>query len=179
MNDPAPLALLPMQWGMLPELPDVLPLDESDVACMTELRDVLARHGKLSRFAVHLAHRHFELRPGEVLIERPDGDGRTQHVTVGQHADFPEAVPTTWLFEEAGPVLSAAAVYCVCQARSVYAAGACSVHGKSESKSVPGQEQDRLSEKNYQEQEAKKKIGWPVAGHDRRRERIRGPDDPA
>jgi hypothetical protein len=47
------------------------------------------------------------------------------------------------------------------------------VHGRSEGKSKTGQEQDRLSERNYQEQEAKKKIGWPHAGHDRRRERTR------
>ena len=77
------LSILPMQWTGLADLPDVPPVDDGDLDCLAEIRDVLARHGKLNRFAVHLAHRHFALGPDEILIERPDPDGRTQHVTVG------------------------------------------------------------------------------------------------
>jgi hypothetical protein len=77
------LSLRPMQWANLPELHQAPPLDESDLGCLEEVRAALARHGKLSRFALHLAHRHFDLAPGEILIECPDPDGRTQHVTVG------------------------------------------------------------------------------------------------
>lgn len=160
-----PLAVRPMQWGVLPDLGNVLPLDATDTACMDELRAVLAKHGKLDRFAVHLAHKHFELAAGEVLVERPDPDGRTQHVEVGRLIDYPDAVPTTWLFDD-GPTLHLTnAVYCVCQSASEHSDGACSVHGKSSSKSKTGQEQDALRERNYQEQEAKKQVGWPVAGH--------------
>ena len=89
-----------MQWTGLADLPDVPPVDDGDLDCLAEIRDVLARHGKLNRFAVHLAHRHFALGPDEILIERPDPDGRTQHVTVGRLADEPDARPTTWLFEQ-------------------------------------------------------------------------------
>ncbi len=70
-----PLSIRPMQWSTLPALHDTPPLDETDIDCLREIRDVLARHGKLQRFAVHLAHRHFELGPDEVLIERPDPTG--------------------------------------------------------------------------------------------------------
>jgi hypothetical protein len=72
------LSIRPMQWANLPELHQTAALDESNLNCLEEIRDVLARHGKLAGFAVHLAHRHFELAPGEILIERPDPDGRSQ-----------------------------------------------------------------------------------------------------
>jgi hypothetical protein len=45
---------------------------------MAELRDVLARHGRLGRFALHLAHRHFALRDDEVLVEYSDAVRREQ-----------------------------------------------------------------------------------------------------
>ena len=50
-----------MQWGMLPELHEAWPIDETDLACLADLKAVLCRHGKLDRFAVQIAHRHFEL----------------------------------------------------------------------------------------------------------------------
>ena len=108
------LSIRPMQWANLPELHQTATLDDSDLHCLEEIRDVLARHGKLARFAVPLAHRHFKLAPGEILIERPDPDGRTQHVTVGRLDDEPEARPTTWLFEEGPEMRLSDAVYCDC-----------------------------------------------------------------
>ena len=108
------------------------PLDASDLACMDELRTVLARHGKLDRFALHLAHRHFVLEPGEVLIERPDPDGRTQHITVGRLTDEPDARPTTWLFDDRPMLHLGSTVYCVCITDQPLAGG-CSGHGPSTS----------------------------------------------
>ena len=108
------LSIRPMQWANLPELHQTAALDDSDLDCLEEIRGVLSRHEKLARFAVHLAHRHFELAPDEILIERPDPDGRTQHVTVGRRDDEPEARPTTWLFEEGPELRLSDAVYCVC-----------------------------------------------------------------
>ena len=65
------LSIRPMQWANLPELHQTAALDDSDLDCLEEIRGVLSRHEKLARFAVHLAHRHFELAPDEILIERP------------------------------------------------------------------------------------------------------------
>lgn len=118
-----------MQWTGLADLPDVPPVDDGDLDCLAEVRDVLARHGKLNRFAVHLAHRHFTLGPDEILIERPDPDGRTQHVTVGRLADEPNARPTTWLFEQGRELLLSNAVYCVCVS-DPNKTDACIRHGK-------------------------------------------------
>ena len=76
------ITIQPMQWSRLQDLHDGPNIDASVAASMEEVRDVLARHGKLQQFALHLAHRLFNLGPREVLIEHPNQDGRIKHVTV-------------------------------------------------------------------------------------------------
>src|SRR5580693_5645663 len=139
------LSIMPMQWTGLADLPDVPPVDDGDLDCLAEIRDVLARHGKLNRFAVHLAHRHFALGPDEILIERPDPDGRTQHVTVGRLDDEPEARPTTWLFEEGPELRLSDAVYCVCVS-DPNKTEACIRHGKSRSPTARHQRDEAAKE---------------------------------
>jgi hypothetical protein len=51
------LSIRPMQWANLPGLHQTPTLDDSDLDCLEEIRDVL-------------------LAPGEILIERPDPDAR-------------------------------------------------------------------------------------------------------
>lgn len=169
-----PLAIRPMQWAALPALSDAAALDAEDMACLVALRAVLARHGKLDRFAVHLAHKHFELAPDEILIEQPDPDGRTQHVTVGRRGDFPAALPTTWLFDDA-PLSPhglhlADALYCVC-VTDVHA-GTCGGHGQSSTPPAPLQEEEAARQERIQREEATAR-NRPIAGHDRDRERER------
>jgi hypothetical protein len=77
------LSIQPMQWSALPDLHDAPPLDESDLECLEALRDVLAQHGKLRRFAIHLAHRHFVLGPDEILI-RAARPGRADAACFGR-----------------------------------------------------------------------------------------------
>ena len=168
------LSIQPMQWGSLPLLHEAPALDESDGACLDDLRRVLARHGKLDRFAVHLAHKHIDLAPGEVWIERPDPDGRTQHVTVGRLADEPDARPTTWLFlsDNDGPALSAAAgaVYCVCVPINPAVFGGCAAHGKTNSPGEGRLKEEAATEKRISEDRARHEQGFPAGGHDRSRE---------
>jgi hypothetical protein len=181
------MTIQPMQWAALPDLQDAPPIDDADLACLHELRDVLARHGKLERFAVHLVHRHFDLGEGEVLIERPDPDGRTQHVTVGRLDDEPDARPTTWLFAKEGewpktpsgdptpppgwprqpdpnptPV-APNAVYCVCVS-SPQSYGGCIKHGKSPSPGEAAIKEDRVKQERIQREEGEVR-NKPVAGH--------------
>lgn len=164
------ISIQPMQWSVLPALEDAPEIDAADLACLAEIRDVLARHGRLKRFAVHLAHRHFELAPGEVLIERPDPDGRTQHVTVGCLDDEPAARPTTWLFDD-GPALHLTnAVYCVC-VPSPQSLGTCIRHGKSPSPGEQANKEDQAKQERIQRERALHEIGMPVAGHDPRKRR--------
>lgn len=164
------LSIQPMQWATLPELHQVPPIDDTDLECLEEIRGVLARHGKLARFAVHLAHRHFELAPDEVLIERPDPDGRTQHVTVGTLKDEPMARPTTWLFEEAPVFHMSDAVYCVCVS-DPNKTDACVRHGHSPTPTAQHQKDEAVKDRRISEEKARYERGFPVAGHDPERER--------
>ena len=157
-----------MQWANLPALHQTPALDDSDLDCLEEIRDVLARHGKVERFAVHLAHRHFKLAPDEVLIERPDPDGRTQHVTVGHLSDEPLARPTTWLFEQGPELRLSDAVYCVCVSDPNKTA-ACVRHGKSSSPTASHQKEEAAKQKRISEEKARYEQGGPIAGHEPRR----------
>jgi hypothetical protein len=148
------LTIRPMQWSVLPELSGALPLDDTDLACLADLRAVLAWHGKLERFAVQLAHRHFGLAAGEILIERPDDVARTQHVSVALSGAYPDATPTTWLFAE-GPVLSLSdAIYCVCV--RVRDGDNCAAHGKSPAPSGNTQRERSQKERGGRERDD----GW-------------------
>ena len=109
------LTISAVQWSRLQDLGQVRPLDAADLACMAELRDVLARHGRLERFALHLVHKHFQLAPQEVLVEYSDPLEREQRfrVETSDSESVRDAVPTTWMLDSpAAPV-----VVCVCAYR--------------------------------------------------------------
>jgi len=160
----------PMQWAALPDLADAPDLDDTDTACLAEVRDVLARHGKLQRFAMHLAHRHFDLEPGEVLIERPDDANRTQHIAPGRLEDEPNARPTTWLFDDRPALNLSGAVYCACVSL-IYNDDSCAFHGKSSSPGPAQQKEESEKKQSEAERNAAYEQGGPVAGHDFRREK--------
>lgn len=72
-----PYALHAVQWSKLPNIDVVVPLGEDDQRCLDELRAVLDKHGKLSRFGIALLHRHFEIAKNEILLEFCDPVERT------------------------------------------------------------------------------------------------------
>jgi hypothetical protein len=163
------LVIQPMNWMALQDLSDTPPLDASDEACLEDLRQVLARHGKLRRFAIHLAHRHFDVADDEVLIEQSDHGARTQSIRVVPRATVTGAVPTTWMFDER-PALHAAAVYCVCAVDPVKQDG-CVRHGKSGSPGEAAQRDEAAKQKRISEEKGEHERGFPVGGHDWDRER--------
>ncbi|EKS35365.1 hypothetical protein [Afipia clevelandensis] len=65
------------QWNHLPDIHDVPPLSGHDEACLTAVREVLARHGCLERFGLTLLHKHFGMSDDEVLVEAVDEQSRT------------------------------------------------------------------------------------------------------
>ena len=69
-----------MQWSALSHIADMKPIDNADAACLDEVRDVLARHGRLERFGVSLLHSHFRLDDDEVLLETTDVEKREHWV---------------------------------------------------------------------------------------------------
>ncbi len=109
------LTIQALQWARLADLHDVPALDQHDLACMAELREVLMRHGRLQRFALHLVHKHFELAADEVLVEYSDPLAREQLLRVERRdaAVLQSAIPTTWTLAEAQPLVA-----CVCAYRT-------------------------------------------------------------
>jgi len=78
MNAHSPLAVAAMQWSKLGHIDGIRPLDASDTACLTEIRDVLRKYGNLDRFGVALLHTHFPLSDDEAMLEVTDEDARIQ-----------------------------------------------------------------------------------------------------
>lgn len=56
----------------LPDIDDCPAFGPDDETCFAEIREVLAKHGKLHRFGLTLLHEHFEIRPDEILLETCD-----------------------------------------------------------------------------------------------------------
>ena len=69
-----------MQWSALSHIADVNPIDDDDAACLSEIRDVLAKHGRLERFGVSLLHSHFAVADDEMLLETTDAERREHWV---------------------------------------------------------------------------------------------------
>lgn len=69
------LALMPTS-SLLPDIDDVQPLSDKDQQCLLDIKNVLAKHGALSRFGLVLLHQHFRLEDDEVLMETCDKANR-------------------------------------------------------------------------------------------------------
>ena len=82
----------------LPDVDAVEPLGAHDDACLDELRAVPSRNGALGRFGITLLHDHFELGPGEVLLETCDKQGRvlTMRPVVASELGGGTLVETQW-----------------------------------------------------------------------------------
>ena len=82
----------------LPHISEVLPISEGDEACLQELKDVLRKHGCLSRFGVLLLHEHFPISDDEVLVESCDPATRTlvSRPKKSQELSGVDAIETSW-----------------------------------------------------------------------------------
>lgn len=67
----------PLQQASATDFEDLQPLGPDDEKCISELRDVLARHNRLDRFGIFLLHAHFPIGNDEVLKEYCDRESRT------------------------------------------------------------------------------------------------------
>jgi hypothetical protein len=146
------LLIRPMQWANLPELHHTAALDDSDLDCLEEIKASYPVTGTRP-LAVHLAHRHFQFAPGEILIERPDPNARTHHVTIGSLDDETESRPTTWLFAEGPELRLSDAVYC-CVSDPNKTEG-CIRHGKSKSPTARHQRDEATKERRISEEKAR------------------------
>ncbi len=71
-------------FSRLPLDGQLKPLDASDALFLEAFAELTNRHGKTERFGVSLLHRHFDLAPGEVLVERVDQESRTLTIRAEQ-----------------------------------------------------------------------------------------------
>lgn len=71
------IGVAPLQWGSLPNIDDVKPMNNGDMQCLIEIREVLKRHKMIDRFGVALLHNHFALGDDEVMVEETNVDSRT------------------------------------------------------------------------------------------------------
>lgn len=101
------LVVQPMQWSQLPDISDMAPLSKSERECLREIRDLLKRHGKLDRLAVHVMHRHFDLADDEVLLECSDLETRTLTIRPVKRAllDLAMTTVTTWRLTDTDAVM--------------------------------------------------------------------------
>jgi hypothetical protein len=61
-----------VQYSSLTDIDEVEPLSDRDHWVLTDLRDVLRKHGVTDQFGVWLLHRYFDLNREEVLGESTD-----------------------------------------------------------------------------------------------------------
>lgn len=91
-----PIVVQPMQWASIPDISEVDPLSAADRDCIREIRDVLARHGRLDRFGINLIHKHFDIAEDECLVESIDEATRTLTVRPEKKSYIGKAIETQW-----------------------------------------------------------------------------------
>jgi hypothetical protein len=90
----------------LPHVDLVQPLNDADTPCIEELRAVLKKHGALNRFGITLLHKHFDIAPDEVLIERTDEASKVQTIRPYKKADVDTcAQQTAWRLSDQKAVM--------------------------------------------------------------------------
>lgn len=93
----------------LPDIDDVEPVGAQDAAVFAEIQSVLAKHGALRRFGVTLLHKHYDLKPGERLVEVTDLDSRTSSLRPMRSEEVTgEPIGTNFRFDPSGVKIVAA-----------------------------------------------------------------------
>ena len=100
-NKTPTLNVMPTQWSVLKDIDDIEPLNDSDLPCLLEVRDVLKKHNRLSRLGVCLLHSHFDLNSDEIMLEYTDAEQRvltTKAVRNDHNTD--NKVATMWMLRD-------------------------------------------------------------------------------
>lgn len=87
-----------LAYSDLKNIDDVVPRSPEDEECFREVRNVLKKHGKLSRFGVCLLHDHFAVYENERLVEECDPVTRvlTIRPVKVDSAQFGKPMETSW-----------------------------------------------------------------------------------
>lgn len=90
------LAIATLQWANLNDIDDVEPIGAADVSCISEVYEVLRRHGLEERFGLALLHKHFDLNDDEVLVETTDKIGRRLTIEPVVRSEAGKLIETIW-----------------------------------------------------------------------------------
>lgn len=86
----------------LPDINEVRPLSEGDREFLKVAGEFFRAHRQEHRFGIMLLHQHFDLYPGEILIEETDVNNRRQQIGPRLRSEFtsnPEGLmETQWRF---------------------------------------------------------------------------------
>lgn len=88
-----------MQWAKIEDISETEPLNEGDQQCISEVRKVLQRHGKLKKFGLTLIHSHFPIGEDEVLVEEVSKVDRTLTIKPMKASMVKNAVDTQWCLD--------------------------------------------------------------------------------
>lgn len=96
----------------LPHINDIAPMNDADMPCINELREVLKKHGALDRFGITLLHKHFDVEADEVLVERTDESTKVQTIKPYKKAGLDTCIQqTAWRLSDDVAVMGC---YTVC-----------------------------------------------------------------
>jgi len=93
--------LQPLQFNELPDINDVPPISPEDEACLEEIKAILEKHNRTSKFGIALLHNHFMLEDDEVLMEYCDSEKRLLISKPVKHSSLldKQAIETLWRFD--------------------------------------------------------------------------------
>lgn len=92
----------------LRDIDEVAARGEADEECIAEVKAVLERHCRLSRFGLLLLHSHFPVAADEVLVEECDHVSRTLTIRPKQKSTLTEVVvkETQWRLDSESALTS-------------------------------------------------------------------------
>jgi hypothetical protein len=74
------------------------PLNDKDHAVLTELKEVLLKHGYTNRFGVCLLNRHFNIKQDGIIMENTDVGSRVSVLSVEKDQGDDNTIETMWRF---------------------------------------------------------------------------------
>lgn len=101
------------QLFQLPDISEVESLTAEDSDCVSELIQVLRKHGRLNRFGLTLLHQHFDVAEDEMLLEESDPVTRTLLIQPVKKSELSgvQYKATSWRLDSGKPLMG-----CACRA---------------------------------------------------------------
>src|SRR5262245_18504538 len=97
-SEPSRLSIETVQWTRMKLIEELEPISDRDFEVLSELREVLLKHGFEDRFGVCLLHKHFEIHEGEIPMEESNEEQRVSTIRVVKQGSVPDAWQTAWAF---------------------------------------------------------------------------------